>query len=116
MTRGFDEIIKRVIQFRDERDWRQFHDPKNLAEAISVESGELLEKFLWIGSTESKQISDTKLRDVEEELADIAIFMFYLCDALNIDLLESVERKIRMNEKKYPIAKARGTSKKYTEL
>ena len=69
-----------------------------------------------MGSTESKQISDKKLRDVEEELADIAIFMFYLCDALNIDLLGSVERKIGINEKKYPIVKVKGTYRKYTGL
>jgi NTP pyrophosphatase (non-canonical NTP hydrolase) len=116
MISGFDEIVRRVIQFRDERDWRQFHDPKNLAEAICIESGELLEKFLWIPSDKSHEIDSKKLGEIKEEIADIMIFLLYLCNGLNIDLSQAIERKIEMNEKKYPIEKAKGSSKKYKEF
>jgi NTP pyrophosphatase (non-canonical NTP hydrolase) len=109
-------ISKKVIQFRDERDWKQFHDPKNLAEAICVESGELLEKFLWMSSDKSYIPGSRKLEEIREEVADIMIFTMYLCDTLNIDLLQAVERKIESNAKKYPVEKARGISKKYKEL
>lgn len=109
-------ILQKAIQFRDERDWKQFHDPKNLAEAICVESGELLEKFLWMSADKSYIPGSRKLEEIKEEVADIMIFTMYLCDTLNIDLPQAVERKIESNAKKYPVEKARGTSKKYKEL
>ncbi len=111
------DISKKVIHFRDERDWKQFHDPKNLSEAICIESGELLEHFLWIKNTEkSYDLNSRKLEEVTEEVADIMIYLIYLCDGLDIDLPKAVERKIDMNDKKYPVEKSKGSSKKYKEL
>ena len=110
------DITKKVIQFRDERDWKQFHDPKNLSEAICVESGELLEKFLWKTCDQAQHLTEAELRGVSDEIADIMIFLLALCDALELDLVDAVERKLEINEKKYPPERARGTSKKYTEL
>ena len=109
-------ILRKAIEFRDERDWKQFHDPKDLAEAICVESGELLEKFLWMSADESRVRDGHQLEEIKEEVADIMIFTMYLCDALNIDLPQAVERKIESNADKYPVEKARGTSRKYKEF
>ena len=117
MEDRLSQISEKVIQFRDSRDWKQFHDPKNLAEAIIIEAGELLEKFLWIKNTDkSYDLSHSKRIEVEEEIADIAIYLMYLCEGLNIDLPRVVENKIEINEKKYPIEKAKGSSKKYKDL
>ncbi len=110
------DISKRIIQFRDARDWKQFHDPKNLSEAICVESAELLEKLLWKTREEAQSLSEAELNGIREEIADIMIFLVYLCDGLNVDLLDAVEGKLEINKAKYPQDKARGTSKKYTEL
>jgi NTP pyrophosphatase (non-canonical NTP hydrolase) len=110
------EMTRKAIQFREARDWRQFHDPKNLAEAICIESGELLENFLWSYNDKSHQVGMKKIQQVEEEIADIMIFLLYLCQEFNIDLRSAVERKIEKNENKYPVEKAKGSSKKYKEL
>jgi len=109
-------ISQKVIQFRNARDWKQFHDPKNLAEAISIESAELLEKFLWTTTDKSYDMDSHKLEDIQEEIADIMIFLIYMCNGLNIDLAQAVESKIEINEKKYPVEKAKGSSKKYKEF
>lgn len=109
-------IQKKVIEFRNARDWSQFHDPKNLAEALSIEAGELLENFLWKSVDQSRKLSEDELKNVREEMADIFIFLTYLCEEFKIDLLDEVRIKIALNEKKYPIDKAKGSSKKYTEL
>ena len=111
-----EDIRQRLLNFRDLRDWNQFHDPKNLAEAISIEAGELLEHFLWKTVEESKNLPGTDLSEIGHEIADIFIFLVYLSVELQIELLESVKDKIRLNEKKYPIEKSRGTSKKYQNL
>lgn len=116
MSSGLDEVIKKIIEFRKERDWEQFHDPKNLAEAISIEAGELLEQFLWLSTENSKKITDSKLEKVKEEVADILIFIVYMCDALGIELAEEVQRKVEANRQKYPVDKSKGSSKKYTDL
>lgn len=107
---------KKIIEFRNARDWSQFHDPKNLAEALSIEAGELLETFLWKSVDQSRKLSEDELRNVREEMADIFIFLTYLCEEFKIDLLNEVKTKIALNEKKYPVEKAKGSSKKYTEL
>lgn len=109
-------IARKVIEFRDERDWKQFHDAKNLSEAICVESAELLEKLLWKTREEAQSLNEAELSGIRDEIADIMIFLVYLCDALNLDLLDAVENKLEINRAKYPEDKARGTSKKYTEL
>ena len=94
----------------------QFHTPKNVAEAISIEAGELLENFLWLSSAESTEIGEEKLRKIENEIADVTIFIIYLCSSLGINLLDIVSDKLLVNQLKYPVSKAKGSSKKYTEL
>jgi NTP pyrophosphatase (non-canonical NTP hydrolase) len=109
-------IQKKILDFRNARDWAQFHDPKNLAEALSIEAGELLENFLWKTTDQSRKLSTEELRKVKEEVADIFIFLTYLCHEYKIDLLRETKKKIEINESKYPVDKAKGSAKKYTEL
>lgn len=116
MPTGLNDIQKKILDFRNARDWKQFHDPKNLAEALSIEAGELLENFLWKTTEQSRNLSAEELRNVKEELADIFIFLTYLSEEYKIDLLKEVESKITVNETKYPVEKAKGSSRKYTEL
>jgi NTP pyrophosphatase (non-canonical NTP hydrolase) len=110
------KIQQKILDFRNARDWAQFHDPKNLAEALSIEAGELLENFLWKTTEQSRNLTLEELKNVKEELADIFIFLTYLSEEYKIDLLSEVEKKIALNETKYPIEKARGSNKKYTAL
>ncbi len=112
------KLVELVAEFRDKRDWKQFHNPKDLAISISIEAGELLEIFQWKNETEAKALlSDpAKRKRVEEELADIVIFCLSMSDATEIDLEEAIKRKLELNERKYPIEKAKGSAKKYTEL
>jgi NTP pyrophosphatase (non-canonical NTP hydrolase) len=111
-----EAIQKKILSFRNERDWAQFHDPKNLAEALSIEAGELLENFLWKTTEQSRNLTAEELKNVKEELADVFIFLTYLSEEYRIDLLAEVETKITKNEVKYPVHKAKGLAKKYTEL
>ncbi len=104
------EITEELIKFRNERDWEQFHNPKDLALAINVEAGELLELFLW------KNPSEADPYKVKEELADVFAFAFLLADKYKFDVKEIVLDKIKKNGEKYPIDKAKGTAKKYDEL
>ena len=104
------EIIKSLLKFRDERDWGQFHNPKDLALAISIESAELLELFLW------KNAEDANTEKVKEELADIFSFAFLLAEKYGLDVKEIVLDKIKKNGEKYPVDKAKGSAKKYNEL
>jgi len=113
---AFESIQKKIISFRNERDWGQFHDPKNLAEALSIEAAELLENFLWKTTEQSRKLTSEQLKNVKEELADIFIFLTYLSEEYKIDLLTEVEKKIALNEAKYPVEKAKGSAKKYSEL
>lgn len=105
-----DEIIKALIKFRNDRDWEQFHNPKDLAIAINVEAGELLELFLW------KNPADANKEKVKEELADVFAFAFLLAEKYDFDIKDIVLEKIIKNGEKYPIEKAKGTAKKYNEL
>ena len=104
------EIIEELIKFRNERDWEQFHNPKDLALAINVEAGEMLELFLW------KKAEDANVEKVKEELADVFAFAFLMADKYNFDVKEIVLEKIKKNGEKYPADKAKGTAKKYNEL
>ena len=106
----FEEVIQKLIDFRNERDWEQFHNPKDLALAISVEAGELLELFLW------KNAGEADIEKVKKELADIFAFAFLLADKYGFDVKQIVLDKIEENRKKYPPEKAKGTAKKYNEL
>lgn len=103
-------LIHELIKFRDKRDWSQFHNPKDLAVAINVEAGELLELFLW------KKPEDANKKKIKEELADILAFAFLLADKYGLNIEQIVLEKIRINGDKYPIDKAKGTAKKYNEL
>ena len=115
-TMSLDAVVKKIIEFRDERDWSQFHSPKNLAEAINIEASELLEIFLWMTTEQSKELGKAEIQKVKNEIADIFIFSTYLCHHFGIDLLDSVTEKIEQNSIKYPISKSKGSSKKYTEF
>lgn len=104
------EIINALIKFRNDRDWEQFHNPKDLAVALSIEAGELLENFLW------KSAEEAKPEKVKEELADILAYAFLLADKYGFDVREILLEKIKKNGEKYPVEKAKGTAKKYNEL
>lgn len=109
-------LIRQLVAFRDRRDWAQFHDPKNLAEAISIEAAELLELFLWKTPDESRKLADKDRAHAAEEVADVFIYLALLSHELGIDIEKAVLDKLRKNEEKYPPEKARGNAKKYTEL
>lgn len=104
------KITEELIKFRNDRDWEQFHNPKDLALAISIEAGELLELFLW------KSAKDAKPEKVKEELADVFAYAFLLADKYDFDVKDIVLEKIKKNGEKYPVEKAKGTAKKYNEL
>ena len=109
-------LSERLRAFAKARDWEQFHNPKNLVMALSAEVGELTEIFQWRTAVESQTLSADDLRRVSEEIADIQIYLVRLTDALGVGLEQAVAEKIEVNETKYPVEKARGSSKKYTEL
>jgi NTP pyrophosphatase (non-canonical NTP hydrolase) len=110
---GLREQLK---QFAEARDWDQFHSPKNLSMALSGEAGELLEVFQWLTEDESRRPSPEVLRAAREEVADVFLYLIRLCDKLGIDPVEAAGSKLIANAEKYPAEKARGSSKKYTEL
>lgn len=107
------ETINQVIKFRDDRDWKQFHNPKDLALSISLEAAELLEVFQWsAGDVECKD----KREKIKEELADVLNYCILMADACNLDMDEIILEKVKKNNEKYPVEKARGSAKKYDEL
>ncbi|MBE6486816.1 MAG: nucleotide pyrophosphohydrolase [Methanosphaera stadtmanae] len=103
-----EEVIKKIIKFRDDRDWKQFQTLENLAKSISIESAELLENFQWDDNYD--------IEHVEEELADVLIYSYLMAITMNVDVKEIMLKKIEKNEKKYPVEKSKGKSAKYTEL
>lgn len=109
----FEMAVAKALAFREEREWGQFHNPKDLAISISLEASELLESFQWSGA--DLEVPD-KQGHMIEELADISIYCIYLADALGVDLADAICGKIDANRGKYPVEKARGNSRKYTEL
>ncbi len=104
------ELTEKLIDFRDRRDWAQFHNPKDLAVALNIEAGELLEAFLW------KDAKDADPEKVKEELADVLAYALLLADKYKFNVADIVTEKIKENERKYPVDKAKGTAKKYNEL
>jgi dCTP diphosphatase len=110
-----DQLKTRLRQFAEERDWDQFHSPKNLSMALIAEAAELVEHFQWLTEAQSASLSPDKLEKVEEELADILIYLVRAADKLGINLIEAAKNKIEVNEQKYPADKAKGSAKKYTE-
>jgi dCTP diphosphatase len=116
MADSHKDLLAQLREFSVARDWEQFHDPKNLAEAISIEAAELLELFLWKTTEQSRNLEPEEMSKVEEEVADIMIFLTYMADALGFDPFSVAMKKVEINEKKYPVEKARGSSQKYDEL
>ena len=116
---GVDRIerLRRDLRrFAADRNWEQFHTPKNLAIALSVEAGELLEHFQWLTAEQSEKLSGSPLVQVRQELADVFLYLLSLSDRLGVDLLVAAFEKIELNAKKYPVELAKGSAKKYTEL
>ncbi len=110
------ELRRRLRDFAGARDWEQFHSPKNLAMALSVEVAELVEHFQWLTQEESRNPSSDKLHEIEDEIGDVMNFLTMLADRFGIDPIEAAKRKIEANEKKYPVGLAKGKADKYTEL
>ena len=111
----FEELRVRVSDFARERDWEQFHSPKNLSMALIVEAGELVEHFQWLKQSESRELPEEKLAAVEEELADILVYLVRIADQLGVDLIRAADKKIKSNGAKYPVEIVRGSARKYTE-
>jgi NTP pyrophosphatase (non-canonical NTP hydrolase) len=109
----YDDVAAQARAFRDERDWAQFHNPKDLALSISLEAAELLEVFQWSGT--DLQV-ESKRAKAEEELADVLIYCLFMADALGVDPAEIMAKKLAKNAEHYPVSKARGTARKYDEL
>ena len=109
------QLQNRLREFARERDWDQFHTPKNLSMALIAEAAELVEHFQWVEGDKSHLLEEKVRPSVEEELADIFIYLVRIADKLEIDLYRAVERKIAINARKYPADKVRGSAKKYTE-
>jgi len=110
-----EDLQTRLRQFAIDRDWEQFHAPKNLAMALAVEAGELMEHFQWLSEAQSENLDQQQLETVGFEVADVFIFTVRLADRMGIDLADLVEKKIKLNQQKYPVDKVRGSAKKYTE-
>jgi NTP pyrophosphatase (non-canonical NTP hydrolase) len=116
MTHLPEELTRRLLTFRAEREWEQFHNARSLASALSVEASELLEHFIWARDAEVSEIVDQRREEIEAEMADIAVLLAYLCHDLKVDLSQAVAKKLEANALKYPVEKARGRSDKYTRL
>ena len=113
-----DELItlrNSLRKFSEERDWNQFHSPKNLSMALIVEAAELVEHFQWVTEKQSQSLSVDKRQAIEEEIADILIYLIRISDKLDIDLIKAANKKIEKNKLKYPADQVKGNSKKYTE-
>jgi NTP pyrophosphatase (non-canonical NTP hydrolase) len=113
-----DDLVKAVLAFRDERDWGQFHNPKDLAISIMLEAAELLEHFQWKRASEVEAFlaEEENRKRLGEEMADVLILLISLADAAGLELLDAARAKLRQNAMKYPVERARGTAKKYDEL
>ncbi|WP_439503738.1 nucleotide pyrophosphohydrolase [Methylophaga sp.] len=110
------DLLKQLVEFRRERDWEQFHNPKDIAISLSIEAAELLEWFQWRNMTEIKQMLETDKREaLEDEIADVAVYLSYLCHDLNIDIEQAIQRKMQKNAAKYPVDKVKGRADKYNE-
>jgi NTP pyrophosphatase (non-canonical NTP hydrolase) len=110
------KIAKDLEEFAVKRDWNQFHSPKNLSMALSVEVAELVEEFQWLTEEQSAKLSPEKLAKVKDEIGDIMIYLVRLSSKLGIDLISAAKEKTLKNEIKYPVDKAKGNAKKYSEL
>lgn len=116
MTDTLRDLATQLDQFAQERDWQQFHSPKNLASALVVETGELLEHFQWLTEAQSRELAPEKRDAVGAEIADVLLYLIQLANALGIDPVAAAQAKLKLNALKYPVDRARGSSKKYDEL
>ena len=109
------ELIEQIRHFIRERDWEQFHSPKNLIMALNVEVAEIMEHFQWLTTEESRKLPESKFAEVKDEIGDVFVYLIRLCDELGIDLVEAANSKMEKNAEKYPVEKAKGNAKKYNE-
>lgn len=116
MSTTIETLMAEIRAFRDARQWRQFHNPKELAVAITAEAGELLQHFVWQSPEQSNRRVVERRAEIESEIADVAILLFELADNSGIDLAAAMRAKLARNEERYPVAKAKGSNKKYNEL
>ena len=114
--KSLEHLAECLREFANERDWEQFHSPKNLAMALTVETAELLEHFQWMTEEESAKPTLGKLQKIQEEIGDVLIYLTRFADRLGIDTLDAAYKKLEINRVKYPIQKAKGSAKKYTDL
>mgnify|MGYP002640231012 CR=1 FL=1 len=112
----FDKTLESINKFVEDRDWKKFHNPKDMATALSIEASELLELFLWVKAEDLDAHVKNKKEDISDEMADVAVYLFDLADSLDIDIFEAIDNKMNKSCKKYPIEKCKGNNKKYTEL
>ena len=113
---GLSHLRDLLRDFAAERDWDQFHSPKNLASALAVEAAELLERFQWLTEDESRKLPPAELARVREEMADVLNYLVRLADKLDVDLVEAAFDKVKINAQKYPVEKSRGSARKYSEI
>lgn len=116
MSDRISDLTAEICAFRDARDWQQFHAPKEMAVAIAAEAGELLQHFVWQSAEQSEQRARDRAQEIAEEMADVAILLFEFAHNLNVDLAGAIRAKLAKNETRYPVEKARGSNRKYTEL
>jgi len=114
--KNLEELTKRLVAFREARDWKQFHKPKDLAVSLSLEAAEVLEHFQWKSEKEIEEYVKTNKAEIGEELADVFNWVLLMSHDLDIDITETSDKKIKKNEQKYPVDKAKGKHTKYTEL
>ena len=115
-TDSLDQLRNGLRRFAAAREWQQFHTPKNLAMALSVEVAELLEHFQWLTAEQSTALDARRRRAVADEIADVLLYLTRLADVLGIDAVAAARRKMQINARKYPVARARGNARKYSEL
>jgi NTP pyrophosphatase (non-canonical NTP hydrolase) len=111
-----DALRSQLAQFADERDWDQFHNPKNLAMALIAEAGELVEHFQWLSAQQAENLALQTKSEVEMEIADVLLFLLRLADKLDIDVVAAAEKKMALNAEKYPVEKSKGIATKYNKL
>ncbi len=111
-----DDLLQQIRKFVRDRDWEQFHSPKNLSMALSIETAEIMEHFQWKTTEESRRLDTETLNEVKDEIGDVLVYLLRMCDELGIDPLQAAKDKMLKNAEKYPVEKARGNAKKYTKF
>lgn len=113
---NIQDLTQRIVAFRDARDWKQFHNPKDMALSLVLEAAEVVEHFQWKNGEEMEQYTQAHKDEIAEELADVLYWVMLMSYDLDINILEALDKKMKINEEKYPIEKAKGNAKKYTDL